>query len=71
MKYNLKPTTQFRKDLKLCKKRGYDLKLLTEVLKLLEKGKKLPEKYLDHPLSGLLKFWCATALFLAFWLFIP
>ena len=69
MKYNLKPTTQFRKDLKLCKKRGYDLKLLTEVLKLLEKGKKLPEKYLDHPLSGVFKD-CRECHILPDWLLI-
>ncbi len=50
--YNLKPTTQFKKDLKLCKKRGLNIDLLTELLKLLEKGKPLPEKYHDHPLSG-------------------
>ena len=50
--YNLKPTTQFKKDLKLCKKRGLNIDLLTEVLKLLEEGKSLPEQYHDHPLSG-------------------
>ncbi len=52
MTYNLKPTTQFKKDLKLCKKRGLNIDLLTEVLKLLEEGKNPPEKYNDHPLSG-------------------
>ena len=55
MTYNLKPTTQFKKDVKLCNKRGYDMDLLKKVLKLLETGKPLPEKYLDHPLSGVFK----------------
>ena len=52
MKYNLKPTTSFKKDVKQCKKRGYNLDLLKDVLKLLEEGKKLPDKYHDHPLQG-------------------
>ena len=50
--YELKPTTQFKKDLKLCKKRGLNLELLSEVLKLLVAGTPLPEKYHDHPLHG-------------------
>ena len=52
MKYNLTPTTSFKKDVKQCKKRGYNLDLLKVVLKLLEEGKKLPDKYHDHPLQG-------------------
>ena len=52
MNYNLKPTSQFRKDVKLCKKRGLDIGLLTGVLKLLAEGTPLPETYRDHSLSG-------------------
>ena len=50
----LKPefTSQFKKDYKLAKKRGYDNRLLQEVVELLADGKALPEKYLDHALSG-------------------
>lgn len=50
--FELKPTTQFKKDLKLCKKRGLQLELLSEVLNLLVAGIPLPDKYRDHPLHG-------------------
>ncbi len=40
--YNLKPTTQFKKDLKLCQKRLLDINLLEGVLKLLSEGTPLP-----------------------------
>lgn len=52
MKYILKPTSQFKKDLKLMKKRGNDLTLLEEVLSLLADGKPLAEKYRNHTLTG-------------------
>ena len=52
MKYTLKPTSQFKKDLKLMKKRGNDLTLLEEVLSLLADGKPLAEKYRNHILTG-------------------
>lgn len=52
MSYKLIPTAKFRKDMKRIKKRGYDLRLLTEVLDLLATGSVLPEKYKDHALSG-------------------
>lgn len=52
MKYTLKPTSQFKKDLKLMKKRGNDLTLLEEVLSLLADGKPLAEKYRNHTLTG-------------------
>ena len=34
------------------KKRGYDLSLLTDILKLLANGEPLPQKNKDHNLSG-------------------
>ncbi len=52
MKYNIKPTTQFKKDLKAIQKRGYNLTLLTEIIELLADGKPLPDKNRDHSLSG-------------------
>ena len=52
MTYNIKPTTQFKKDLKTIQKRGYNLNLLTEVIQLFADGQKLPEKNRDHSLSG-------------------
>ncbi len=52
MKYAIKPTTKFQKDLKRVKKRGYDISLLTEIIKKLANGEQLPEKNKDHALSG-------------------
>lgn len=42
----------FKKDYKRIKKRGYNLKLLENVLSLLVKGETLPQEYSDHPLIG-------------------
>lgn len=50
--YEIKTTTRFEKDLKLIKKRGYDIKLLKEVIDILSKGEKLSSKYKDHYLQG-------------------
>lgn len=33
-------------------KRGYNINLLTEVIKILAAGSPLPEKYKDHALTG-------------------
>ena len=51
-KYRLKPTTKFKKDVKKLIKRGYDLFLLNEVIRILTNGHDLPLKYCDHPLKG-------------------
>lgn len=47
MTYHVKPSNQFKKDLKTIQKRGYNLTLLTEVIQLLADGQKLPEKNRD------------------------
>ncbi len=52
MKYSVKPSSRFQKDLKRAAKRGYNIQLLTDVIKMLANGEVLPEKYHDHPLSG-------------------
>lgn len=52
MKYMVKPTTKFQKDLKRIQKRGYDISLLTDVIKKLANGERLSEKNRDHNLSG-------------------
>ena len=52
MKYNIRPTTKFQKDLKRVQRRGYDLSLLTEVIRKLAEGEPLPEKNRDHSLNG-------------------
>ena len=51
MIYSIKQTSQFKKDFKLCIKRGLDEEKLKEVLNLLVMGASLPQKYLDHPLQ--------------------
>lgn len=43
---------KFQKDVKRMQKRGYNLSLLTEVLKLLADGEPLPAKHKDHNLTG-------------------
>lgn len=52
MRYEVHPSSRFKRDLKLVKRRGYDERLLTEVIKKLASGSILGEKYLDHALSG-------------------
>ena len=52
MTYNIRPTTRFQKDLKRLQKRGYDLSLLTAVIKKLAAGETLPEKNRDYWLTG-------------------
>lgn len=42
----------FRKDYKKLVKRGYDTRLLAEVIGLLAAEKPLPEKHCDHGLRG-------------------
>ena len=45
-------TGQFKKDYKLCKKRGYDMELLESVIGTLAIPEALPEKNKDHNLTG-------------------
>lgn len=51
-KYEIVQTGRFKKDLKLARKRGYDLSLIGNVVDTLATGEKLSEKYKDHSLSG-------------------
>ncbi len=50
--YNIKATNQFMKDLKRCKKRGYDIPLLEKVIDALQKTGKVPDMHKPHKLSG-------------------
>ncbi|WP_455635444.1 type II toxin-antitoxin system YafQ family toxin [Parabacteroides sp.] len=52
MKYTPNTTTKFNKDVKRCKKRGYDMRLLKKVVDLLCENGELPEEYHPHKLSG-------------------
>jgi len=52
MKYEVRFTTQFKKDLKLAKKQGKDIDGLFAVIEKLANGEVLEDKYRDHDLSG-------------------
>ena len=51
-KYDIKSTAQFKKDYKLAKKRGLDIKLLAKAINTLAAGEALPVMYKDHALKG-------------------
>ena len=52
MKYAIKPSKCFVKDLKRCEKRGYDMRLIKEAMVLLAETGTLPATYHPHKLSG-------------------
>lgn len=52
MKYEVKFTNQFKKDLKLAKKQGKDIERLYAVIEKLTDEELLEQKYRDHDLSG-------------------
>jgi mRNA interferase YafQ len=52
MKYEVKFTNQFKKDLKLAKKQNKNLDELFEVVNILAEGGTLDVRYRDHDLSG-------------------
>lgn len=50
--YELFYANSFKKSLKACKKRGYDLSLLQQAINILQETGTLPEHYRPHKLSG-------------------
>ena len=50
--YKIRWTNQYKKDVKLAKKRNYNISELLEVVKKLSFGLPLEEKYKDHALEG-------------------
>lgn len=52
MRYTLSQFNSFKKDIKRCKKRGYNFELLKKVLDKLAREGELPAKYKSHKLSG-------------------
>lgn len=52
MKYTIKYTTQFKKDVKKAKKQHRDIDLLFDVIDKLSNGEKLDKKFKVHGLSG-------------------
>lgn len=53
--YNIRPTTKFQKDLKRVKRRGFDISLLTDVIKKLAAGEPLPEKTGTTSFPGIMR----------------
>lgn len=53
--YKIVYTNRMKKDAKLMKKRGKDMRKLVNVLSLLANGISLPAKYKDHSLTGSLQ----------------
>ena len=51
-KYRIERTSRFKKDFKIIQKRGYNMKLLEDVVATLAKGYALPSSNKDHPLKG-------------------
>ena len=52
MKYNIIPTTKFKKDLKKASKRNLKIEKLEKIIDILANGEMLSEKYRDHELNG-------------------
>ena len=52
MKYQIRRTSQFKKDYKRAIKRGFTINKLDEAIELLAKDGLLPSEYNDHPLIG-------------------
>ncbi len=52
MKYEVKFTSQFKKDIKKAKKQGKDLDKLFEIVEILANGNELDKKYKDYSLVG-------------------
>ena len=50
--YRVTYTNAFTKDTKRCQKRGYDLELLKEAIRILAESGQLPASYRPHKLSG-------------------
>jgi mRNA interferase YafQ len=45
-------TSRFKKDYKLAMKRGLNIDLIDNVIRMLSSNQALPKEYNDHPLNG-------------------
>ncbi len=52
MKYKIIPSKRFEKDIKRCKKRGYNMQLIKDAIVLLAETGTLPAEYKPHQLHG-------------------
>ena len=56
--YDIEYTGKFKKDMKLCAKRGWDMSKIRVAIELLHQNGALPDTYKPHHLSGdLSKYW--------------
>ena len=53
MKYEIRFTSQFKKDLKLAKKQARDMEKLFDIIEKLANGEPLEARLRDHNLSGI------------------
>lgn len=56
MKYKIKFTSRFKKDLKQVKKQGKDIEKLFDIIERIAKDETLDERYRDHSLAGNYKY---------------
>ncbi len=52
MKYEIITSSNFKKDLKRCSKRGLNMRLVYDAINLLAETGSLPREYLPHRLKG-------------------
>ena len=52
MAYIVKISNRFKKQFRLCMKRGLDMNLINEAMRLLAANGSLPAQYRPHKLSG-------------------
>lgn len=50
--YTIRYTGEFKRQMKQCERRGYDMELLRDVIRTLSTEGKLPGKYQPHVLHG-------------------
>lgn len=50
--FDIVASNQFKRDLKLAKRRGYNIEKLREVVRKLANGEELDAKYRDHMMTG-------------------
>lgn len=50
--YTIRFTSEFKRQMKLCQRRGYDMEQLHEAIRILTVEGRLPEKYQPHQLHG-------------------
>ena len=50
--YRIRFTGEFKRQMKLCQRRGYDMELLRTAIRILSTDGQLPDRYLPHILHG-------------------